>query len=354
MNIEKLYLLKDVCHELSLRLPRFTQQEYSPYRATFRCDICGDSQKNKFKRRGFILEKSGNLVKYCHNCGYSASLEYYLKEYHPDLYQQFRFDLLRGEGKKYIPESKPVPKFNLNLGTDKLNGLIDVTLLPKDHKANIYLRNRQVPIEPDLIYYTDNFAEYINSIIPDKMPEDNTEARIVFPLKTEQGGVFGVIGRRMDGREEMKYLSVKFDGDHPKVYGLEKINRNKHILLLEGPIDSFFCDNALAMAGTDIDPDLILKDKKRYTIILDNQPRNREVHHKYERYIKNGNQIVIWPSHITEKDINSMITDGGLTKERVASIIQDNTYSGLKALTLFKKWKKLSDDKDFRKHRKAV
>ena len=63
---------------LSTRLERFSVKAHSPYRANFRCPICGDSQKNKMKARGWILEKEKIAIIYCHNCNVSHNMRSYL------------------------------------------------------------------------------------------------------------------------------------------------------------------------------------------------------------------------------------------------------------------------------------
>ena len=37
----------------------------------------------------------------------------------------------------------------------------------------------------------------------------------------------------------------------PKLYGLDKVNLTEKIYVVEGPIDSMFIDNSIAMAGAD-------------------------------------------------------------------------------------------------------
>ena len=45
----------------SSSLERFKVKQFNPYLANFRCPICGDSQKNKFKARGFLYTKTNSL-----------------------------------------------------------------------------------------------------------------------------------------------------------------------------------------------------------------------------------------------------------------------------------------------------
>ena len=53
---------------------------------------------------------------------------------------------------------------------------------------------------------------------------------------------------RAFGNEQPKYLTIKFDENKQKVFGLDNINLQEHIYIVEGPIDSMFIDNCLATA----------------------------------------------------------------------------------------------------------
>ena len=66
-------------------------------RGTFncRCPICGDSKKNKFKKRGYWLHKNGEYKYFCHNCNATRSVENFLKEFAPNLAQEYKLEVLK-------------------------------------------------------------------------------------------------------------------------------------------------------------------------------------------------------------------------------------------------------------------
>ena len=126
-----------------------------------------------------------------------------------------------------------------------------------------------------------------------------------------------------------------FDDDAPKIYGLDNIRRDAPVFVTEGPFDSTFIRNAIAMCGADADVD-------RWGIsdpvwIYDNEPRNREILSRIERTINSGAKVVIWPDNIDDKDINDMVMSG----LNVQSVIESNIYSGLEAKLKFTTWKKV-------------
>ena len=75
----------------------------------------------------------------------------------------------------------------------------------------------------------------------------------------------------------------------------------------------------------------------RVVFVYDNEPRNKEIVRRIEQCIDRGERVVIWPNHISEKDINDMVLGG----HNVQSVLECNTYSGLEAKLNFNNWKRI-------------
>lgn len=330
-NIDKLLIQEQYVSQLSPYLERFQVIRYSPFKAAFRCDICGDSQRNKHKRRGGIFEKDHTLFYQCFNCGASHRFDQYLKLYHPDLYQAYLLDVKikkpKFDGYKEPPKQK------------KEKNPVD-QLLPARHvpRALKYLQDRQIPEDKiDTIYYTPKFYEFVNSVIPGKFTDkalEHDHPRIVIPFIDIMGTCFGVQGRSFDNGE-YRYITIMFDEDKKKVYGLDDIDYKHTVYCTEGPLDSMFLPNSIAMAGSDIS-----EIDKNFVIILDNEPRNQAIVSKYDKYIARGHKIFIWPSDIKSKDINDLVLSG-MSLSDVLKLIDSHTYSAIKAKIKFKEWRKL-------------
>lgn len=342
MSVNKLYIQRRYAELLRYRLNQCEVKSQHPFQANFRCGLCGDSAKNKHKKRGFLLENDKGIRVFCHNCGYNESLSKYLEDHQPDMYQQYSFDLII-ENKQPITESVEVEQPPEQ--EDYLSVIKSVVDLPETHKARKYLAERLIP-ETQLhrIYYCGKFYAYINHWIPKKFSDYQEQhrehPRIILPLTRQDRTVFGVVGRSLIGDDEMRYITIKFDPTHKKIFGLDALDLRKHALVVEGGFDSLFLPNALALAGTDGSVDGVFTDKKQFTIVLDNEPRNKEVHLRYSKYISKGCSIVVWPETLKFKDINEMIL-GGLTQAEIMSIIASHTFSGLQATIKFNKWKKI-------------
>ncbi|PCJ96824.1 MAG: DNA primase [Hyphomicrobiales bacterium] len=329
-QIDLLFIQQDYANRLSTELNRFKVKSYSPYKANARCPVCGDSQKSQTKARFWILERDYNLMVYCHNCGYSHSLVNFLKTYYEHYYQSYILDT---KIKKIKPLRRPDP---ITIPKKKQNPIKGLEKVQDVKIARNYLIKRKIPkAQWHKLYYTKTYYSYINSIIKDKFSDKalkHEHARIVIPFLDLMGNCFGVQGRALDDNA-MKYITIMFD-DNKKLYGEEDIDYNKTVYCCEGPLDSLFLNNCLAMAGSDVNI------SKHTVIILDNEPRNLQIVEKYNKYITRGHPICIWPSHIKETDINDMILSG-LSPKRIVSVIDANTYSGIKAKIKLKAWRKI-------------
>ena len=144
----------------------------------------------------------------------------------------------------------------------------------------------------------------------------------------------GFQGRSL-GPSKVKYITVMINDDAPKIYGLDNIQRDESVFITEGPFDSTFIRNSIAMCGADADV-------SKWGIstpvwIYDNEPRSPEICRRIQSAISTQQTVVIWPSNIHEKDINDMVLAG----HDVQSVIELNTYERLEATLKFNTWKRI-------------
>ena len=312
---------------ISSRLQKFKRVKDNLY--NFRCPICGDSQKNKNKTRGYIYQVKNNTNFKCHNCGASMSFNNLLKEIDVSLHKQYTLEKFKEghTGRNFVVEA---PKFEFVKPVFKKS--IDLPKASTNSFANEYLVNRK--IDPDKFYYADKFMEWTNTQKQTFDTITRDESRIVIPMYDESKNLIGFQGRAL-GKSFTKYITVMLDEEAPKVYGLEKIDKTIAVYITEGPFDSTFICNSIAMCGADVD--ISNWGIRNPVWIYDNEPRNREIVNRIGRTIDNGNSIVIWPTNIIQKDINDMVLSG----HDVMSVVELNTYSGLEAKIKFNNWKKI-------------
>ena len=322
---------------VSSRLEKFKQVKTGLY--NFRCIYCGDSQKNKNKTRGYIYGYKNDHNYKCHNCGVSKSFTNFLKDIDSSLYDQYVMERYKN-GSTGKGSNTPEPKFTFEKPrfTKKAFDLPSIAELNKEHSARIYLENRKIPQNfLSQLFYCEKFKEWTNE---QKYTFESTkyeEPRIIIPL-TNKGEIFGFQGRSLSKKPKVKYITIILDEDQPKIYGLDRIDWNKTVYVVEGPFDSMFIDNSIAMVGADIDKMFFATNfETNFVMVYDNEKRNKEMVARLEKSIEMKFPVVIWPKDLKEKDINDIVLSG----QDVESMLKLNTYQGLEAKLKFTNWKKV-------------
>ena len=312
---------------VSSRLQKFKRVKSDLY--TFRCPICGDSQKNKNKTRGYLYPVKNNTNFKCHNCGASLSFNNFLKQLDPTLHKQYTLEKFKEghTGKGFVVESpklefkKPVFKKSLNLPKASSN------LVAKE-----YLEKRK--LNPEKFYFADKFKEWTNTQKQTFDTIGRDECRIIIPMYDRDNNLIGFQGRSLVPNS-VKYITVMLDEEAPKIYGLNTIDEKLPVYVVEGPFDSTFVNNSVALCGSD--GDVRCLEGSSVVFVYDNEPRNREIVNRISKCISRGERVVIWPSGIVDKDINDMVLSG----LNVMDVLKSNTYSGLEAKIKFNNWKKI-------------
>ena len=312
---------------VSVRLEKFKRVKADLY--NFRCPICGDSQKNKTKTRGYLYQIKNNTNYKCHNCGVSLSFNNFLKQIDPMLHKQYSMEKFKEgfTGKNFVVEE---PKFEFS--KPKFTKKLDLPKASEVPVAKEYLEKRKLNSEK--FYYAENFKKWVNQQKHTFENINKDESRIIIPMYDVDNNLIGFQGRSIESSYN-KYITIMLVDDAPKVYGLEKIDSQKPVYIVEGPFDSTFIKNAIAMCGSDID--IRSFGWSDYIWVFDNEPRNREIINRISKTIDRGDKVVIWPTSIKQKDINDLVI-AGYDPE---NMLESNTYSGLEAKVKFNEWKKV-------------
>ena len=312
---------------VSSRLQKFKRVKADLY--NFRCPICGDSQKHKNKARGYFYQVKTNTNYKCHNCGASLSFNNFLKQIDPTLHKQYTMEKFRDghTGKNFVVDE---PEFNFKKPVFKKQ--IDLPKASEVPIAKEYLEKRM--IDPTKFYFTKKFKQWVNTQKRTFDTIGRDESRIIIPMYDTDRNLIGFQGRSL-GPNYVKYITIMLNDDAPKIYGLDKINDSEPIYITEGPFDSTFVENSVAMCGSDID--IRTFGWSDYIWVYDNEPRNREIVTRLSKTIDRGDKVIIWPSQVDDKDINDMVLSG----HNIMPILESNTYSGLEAQVQFNNWKKV-------------
>tara|TARA_S200002703_G_scaffold60678_2_gene52560 strand:+ start:3144 stop:4136 length:993 start_codon:yes stop_codon:yes gene_type:complete len=319
---------------VSSRLQKFKRVKSNLY--NFRCPICGDSQRNKNKARGYFYVVKNNTNFKCHNCGASLSFNNFIKKVDVELYKQYTLEKFKAgfSGKGFTADSPTVISEIVESSKPRFVKDPIKSSLPKAsevRRAKEYLERRN--IDPTKFYYAERFKEFTNSIKQTFDDVKYDEDRIIIPLYKDKR-LIGFQGRSID-YSPTKYITVMLNENEPKIYGLDNINKESNVYITEGPFDSTFIDNSIAMCGADVDVNEWNIENPVY--VYDNEPRNKEIVNRISKVIDKGYKVVIWPTSIMEKDINDMVLSG----LDVQSVVESNVYSSLQAKIKFNYWKKI-------------
>ena len=333
-----LYIDRKYISLVSPKLERFKQK--SQYLWNFRCPICGDSHKNKLKTRGYLYSRKSDMFYTCHNCGTSLSFGNFLKTLDPSLFREYQLERYKNESSGNVKQpdfsiAKEKPVFK-----KKEIDLPTIASLPEEHIAKKYMLERKIPRERlSDIFYASNFKRFVLTVLPDYEKTLYEEQRIIFPFYDENKKLLGFQGRAI-GDSKIKYITVKIDDDNRKVFGLDRVDLTKKIYVVEGPIDSLFLQNSLAVMDASLYNVSLSLGNHDYVFIHDNEPRNKEIVKHMGKTISHGKNIFIWPQNVDAKDINDWILTGA-TPSEIQSIIDRHTFNDLRAKLEFETWKKV-------------
>jgi hypothetical protein len=336
---------------LSPTLSRFTQKTTHTY--NFRCPLCGDSETNKAKARGYIFAKGDTLLYKCHNCSVSLPFSALLRSQSRHLYDEYLLERLKEDGQRQ--PDRPEAVFQTPTVAPARSPMSDSPVYPLSildhaypslHVVYTFAKDiRKLPITVfDRLYATEKAHTWIRSVLlaAATTDEEKVEAEkksekvsddlpyLVTPFRMLDGSWFGAQLRPVERKE---FTTFRWAHDPLKVFGLDAWNPLKLTYIVEGPIDALFIPNALSPCGSDLltgmrcleDAD-ILKSSSRRVYVWDNEPRNKEIVKHIRMAVKLKENVVIWPRR-APKDINDMVRAG----IDVMDVLPKRTFFGLNA-----------------------
>ena len=327
---------------LSSRLNGFRRVSQTTW--NFKCPLCISSDPKK--KKGYIYQINGEYRFHCHRCNSSMWLSEFIKTQDSHLYTEYIKD-------KFFTDNTPAPivapqeippveELSLNF---LVNELTKVSQLAHSHSCKRYVVYRKIPTNlHSKLFYVKNFCTWVNSFIPNKFSESSIskdEGRLIIPFVDKLGIIFGFQGRSLKNDSPIRYITIMLDKTVPRFYGLDQVNFEETVYILEGPIDSMFVPNSIASAGGDITRELTLlgKPNVNFVVVYDNEPRNKSTLDKMASAISRGHSVCIWPQSLEIKDVNDMISSG-ISSEEIIDIIRTNTYNGLSAKMALSVWRK--------------
>lgn len=318
---------------VSSQLERFSAKSETLYNC--RCPVCGDSSKNKLKARGYFYETPKGYSYKCHNCNHGCSFGSLLERIDHTLYSDYTIEKLNS--RNLTSTAKP-KKQNKEVKFKSI-GLVSVED-SKDDVTRYALARGIRPDQLNRIYSCSNFRKWAVDKFSDKYEKVSESKKLILPFFDLEGNLIGAQARSIDPSEKLRYETIKHPEVEHMVFGLDCWNRNQTTRIVEGPIDSLFVQNSIAMASSDLKrikkvlPSLNIDDT---VFCWDNEPRSKEIVKLIENAIENNLKVFLWPDTIPCKDFNDAVNIG----VDVETIIRDNTFRGVGAKLRFVTWRKI-------------
>lgn len=293
-----------------------------------RCPICGDSETNKRKKRGYILKGRDVWVYMCHNgdCVANEAMKAtnFLKLYFPGLYSD------------YIREVFSTTNKN-NKNISKNQYYQDIV---KEEYDEINDTKHFIPIKKGNGKLFDKAIEYcLKRKIPENIWKEwfvaidgRYQGRMIIPFFDNIGKIYYYQGRTLTDQEP-KYLNRRAI-DEKECYNIYNIDKTKPVVICEGPIDAMFIENSIATLGIKFSDKTkkILNEFKSY-YLFDNDKDGKKYSKRFledEKYVFNWNKFLKDQNILVPvKDINDYILVSGkdkLTFEEIEKYFTNNVY----------------------------
>tara|TARA_A100001201_G_scaffold101838_2_gene87462 strand:+ start:448 stop:1491 length:1044 start_codon:yes stop_codon:yes gene_type:complete len=309
------------------------------------CPICREGKSWGKKRRLFYVVKDSFF--HCHNCGWHSNPINWIMEvanctFEDIVKESNEYDLLPED----VSEQTDINAFVSKIVSQKLP---EDSINLYDNNQTTYFNSNPI-VQTALKYIKDRkLDEAVNKpkSLYVSLKDKTHKNRLVLPFYDLDNKIIHYQTRTLlkaDDKLKPKYLS-KINSDK-SVFNINQINENHDkIYIFEGPIDSCFTINGVAVAGiTEKSSNLYTKLQYEQLnkfpfhdkiIVLDSQWQDDASKKKSKFLLEAGCKVFIWPKNIGKryKDFNELAVDNNINKIP-SKIIDENTYTGLKGLVI--------------------
>ena len=310
-----------------------------------RCPICGDSATDPTKRRGYFIQRpESGWSFYCHNCGASQGVKWFLKTTDDELYRRYCLAAFKTQKDLSFETKRPEIKA-MSFEEQKILGstlLVRCSNLPKDHDALKYLEGRKVDREmASRIFWTDDFRTLVQNGTQGKyeiakLPEKG----IVFPVRNFDLKLVGWQVRDIFSEDKRRrFATCTLNGSSGELCFVPRpLDKTKPVFVVEGCIDALFIRNSVARLQAALwkfQPEGL-----ECIYFNDQEPRNREVAKEIHRCVDKGLRTVLLPSAFEEMDVNDLVCRLGMTGEQIEETFTEHSWKGLEAQVRYASWRR--------------
>lgn len=317
------------------------------------CPICLEGKSfGKKKRCWYIPAK--DLI-YCHNCGWSSRPLKWIMQTGDLSYEDVRTEVNEGEYNIINLDRRNDEQTFLNSIHIDTDEVLPENIIDLSNKLQLEYYNGNSVITKALKYISKRRLD--TAINRPKtffisLKDRTHKNRLVIPFYDSNGKVIfyqsRAIGANIDDfMEDVKYLSKK--NSQKSIFNIDKVDDDmEEIFLFEGPIDSCFVKNGVAVGGitpsrekslTDVQEEQLecFKMTHRFIWVLDSQWLDDASYEKTRLLLENGESVFIWPEKIGKryKDFNELCVAAN-QNEVPRECIVNNTLTGEMGLLKYK------------------
>ena len=270
------------------------------------CPICKEGKSTGRSRRLFYFPNKQYF--YCHNCSKSWRPFDWVKEITGWTFPEIVKKNKEKEGvvytKKVVTPLKQTKEIVISDLPESSIELTDSTQV-EYFKDNKYVKLALEYCQSRRLLTATNSCKRFYLSLEDKVHKN----RLVIPFFDDSNKVVCYQTRALTQNQFPKYLT-KFG--EKELFGLANIDSElPYVFIFEGPIDSMFVKNGLAMAS--LSPTEIQLRQLNNLIgyeqiwVFDNDKNNQQTSRKILKYINEGKRIFIWPKEFMKfKDFNEV------------------------------------------------
>jgi hypothetical protein len=322
-----------------------------------RCPVCGDSARRDDIKRMYLLDDNGWFV-YCHNCGYSSSLYFFVRDFYPEHFDRFKSDCV-----SYNVLMNPIarPDTKKEDEVDRFKKLVQKRrkkkkkIIKGDEKTPVekyldkycypLLRDQGVSCQKKINRQRKYFLE--RGIAPDIVDSlyychsDRYKDRVIIPFFDKNKRIYYFQARSTMDHQQPKYLNWRDENDDESEskpeYNEHHVNKNEEVYIVEGLLDSLFVDNSVSTLGVSMSKEKIEYYCNKYpnrVFCMDNDESGWE---KTFQLLKKNYKCLIFPSHFKHiKDLNDLAIEIG-TRD-LTEFVEKNSFQGVLGVAKMKQY----------------
>jgi hypothetical protein len=302
------------------------------------CPVCREGKSWGRKKRLFFLPKDNVIC--CHNCGWYGNPVKWICAVSNCEFRDIANEVRSGTyGHKLIEDyfndaKTTIPKtIQTDLPDDSINLFDNVQI--EFYKHNKHIQKGLQIINDRKLSNAINKPKTLWMSLKDKIHQN----RIIIPFYLDNK-IVHYQTRSIYSNQTPKYLSKQ--SSDKSLFNIDNINSSINTLFItEGPIDSFFIENGIAVAGIQEHSKNLYTKKQRAQMnkfmlhekiwVLDSQWLDKTSCTKTGILCEMDEKVFIWPKNIgtVYKDVNDMCV--GCNINRLPhKFIKENTFTGIK------------------------